>query len=370
MQSLVAGLGVDTQSYRPCVLFINGEFWGIYNIREAFDEYFIRDNYNVDLNEIVILEGNSGPDGMDLYYGREEDVKSFNDLIDFASLNALSVPENYEYVANQIEIDKIKVYRAAQIYFGNTDWPGSNVKVWRKRTNNIEPDSPPGHDGRWRWLLYDTDFGFALYNIHSTVSHKTLEFATEPGGTEWPNPDWSTVLLRSLLTNEEFKTRFITTFVDLLITRFSPNYVTDRVLEMREVIAPALQVHLDRWLIIGGSIDEWKLKTNALIGFGLDRARFVTRDLRNYFGLESFKISLDMSDESGGAVRLNGADIRIKGSRWNGILIKDIPVTLEAIPGEGYRFAGWETNLGFMEEPVITLVPKTFLEIRVIFEKD
>lgn len=89
-----------------------------------------------------------------------------------------------------------------------------------------------------------------------------------------------------------------------------------------------------------------------------------------YFGLESFKISLDMSDESGGAVRLNGADIRIKGSRWNGILIKDIPVTLEAIPGEGYRFAGWETNLGFMEEPVITLVPKTFLEIRVIFEKD
>ncbi|NLW02224.1 MAG: hypothetical protein GX027_03040 [Clostridiaceae bacterium] len=370
MQSLVAGLGVDTQSYRPCVLFINGEFWGIYNIREAFDEYFIRDNYNVDLNEIVILEGNSGPDGMDLYYGREEDVKSFNDLIDFARLNDLSVPENYEYVANQIDIDNFIVYHAAQIYFGNTDWPGSNVKVWRKRTNNIEPDSPPGHDGRWRWLLYDTDFGFALYNIHSTVSHKTLEFATEPGGTEWPNPDWSTVLLRSLLTNEEFKTRFITTFVDLLNTRFSPNYVTDRVLEMREVIAPAMQEHLDRWLINGGSMDEWKLKTNALIGFGLDRARFVTRDLRNYFGLESFKISLDMSDESGGAVRLNGADIRIKGSRWNGILIKDIPVTLEAIPGEGYRFAGWETNLGFMEEPVITLVPKTFLEIRVIFEKD
>jgi len=368
MQSLVEGLGVDTQGYRPCVMFINGEFWGIYNIREALDEHYIHNNYNVDFNDIVILEGNSGQDGMDLYYGKEEDVKSFRDLIDFVRNNDMTIPENYEYVASQIDIDNFIVYHAAEIYFGNTDWPGNNVKVWRKRTDTIDPDAPPGHDGRWRWMLYDTDFGFALYDIHSTVSHDTLEFATKAGGTEWPNPDWSTALLRCLLTNEEFKTKFISTFVDLLNTRFSPFYITDRVVEMRDVIEPAMREHLARWMI--GGMDVWKRKTNALIGFGLDRTRYVVIDLRNYFGIDSYKISVDLSDESGGTIRFNGMDVTIKGSRWNGSIMEDIPVTLEAVPAEGYRFAGWETNLGIMEDQVITIVPKTFLEIRAVFVKN
>ena len=370
MQSLVEGLGVDTQAYRPCIVFINGEFWGIYNIREAINEYYIHDHYGVDFKDIAILEGKSSPYGMELYYGVEEDAKEFNDLIEFARENDLSVRENYEYVAGRIDIDNFIVYHAAQIYFGNTDWPGNNVKVWRKRTDEIDPDAPPGHDGRWRWLLYDTDFGFALYDIHSTVTHKTLEFATKEGGTEWPNPDWSTALLRSLLKNEEFRTRFITTFVDLLNTRFSPDYVTERVLEMRAVIEPAMQEHVERWMINNGSVDEWKRKTNALIGFGLERQRFIVRDLRNYFSLQSFKISLELSEPEAGIVRFNGNDIKIKGSRWNGVLMEDIPVTLEAVPAPGYRFAGWDTNLGFMEGQSVTFVPETFLEIKAVFEKE
>ncbi len=370
MQSLVAGLGVDTQSYKPCILFINGEFWGIYNIRETFDEYFINTNYNVEFDDIVILEGVSYEDGMGLYYGQEGDVESFQSIIDFVRTHDMSLPENYEYVADQIDVDNFIVYHAAQIYYANTDWPGNNVKVWRKRTEKIEPDAPPGHDGRWRWLLFDTDFGFGLYSIHSTVSHRTLKFATTPDGEPWPNPDWSTVLLRSLLTNEEFKTKFIAKFVDLLNSRFHPDYVTKRIVEMRDVIAPVMQEHLDRWMINNGSMDAWKAQTSALISFGLDRVRFVTRDLRDYFGLERYKISLDASDPSGGTIRLNDMDIDINGSIWNGVIMEDIPVTLEAAPGDGYRFAGWETNVGFFEEPVVTLVPKTNLEIRAVFVRD
>jgi len=108
----------------------------------------------------------------------------------------------------------------------------------------------------------------------------------------------------------------------------------------------------------------------VLISFGLDRVRFVTRDLRDYFGLERYKISLDASDPSGGTIRLNDMDIDINGSIWNGVIMEDIPVTLEAAPGDGYRFAGWETNVGFLEEPVVTLVPKTNLEIRAVFVRD
>ncbi len=370
MQSLVAGLGVDTQSYKPCILFINGEFWGIYNIRETFDEYFINTNYNVEFDDIVILEGVSYEDGMGLYYGQEGDVESFHSIIDFVRTHDMSIQENYEYVVDQIDVDNFIVYHAAQIYYANTDWPGNNVKVWRKRTEKIEPDAPPGHDGRWRWLLFDTDFGFGLYGIHSTVSHRTLEFATTPNGEPWPNPDWSTVLLRSLLTNDEFKAKFIAKFVDLLNSRFHADYVTKRIVEMRDVIAPVMQEHLDRWMINNASMDAWKAQTNALISFGLDRVRFITRDLRDYFGLERYKISLEASDPSGGTIKLNDMDIDIKGSRWNGVIMEDIPVTLEAAPGAGYRFAGWETNVGYFEDPVVTLVPKTYLEIRAVFVRE
>lgn len=370
MQSLVAGLGVDTQSYRPAVVFINGEFWGIYNIREAFDEYFIQSNYNVDPEDIVILEGASSENGMELYYGREGDAQSFNDMISFVRTHDMTLPENYQYIANQIDVDNFILYNIAEIYFGNTDWPGNNVKVWRKRTDTIDPDAPPGHDGRWRWLLYDTDFGFALYSIHSTVSHNTLEFATASGNTEWPNPDWSTALLRSLLTNEAFKTKFIAKFVDLLNSRFHPDYVTSRVVEMREAIMPAMQEHLDRYRIHGEDLDTWKRQTNSLIGFGLDRVRYITGDLRDYFGLERYKISLELSDPDGGAIRMNDMDISFKGSRWNGVIMEGIPVTLEAVPREGYRFAGWETNVGFIDEPVTTLVPDNYLEVRAVFTKE
>lgn len=370
MQSLVEGLGVDTQSYRPAVLFINGEFWGIYNIREVFDEYFIHDNYGVDFDHIAILEGRSGEQGMELYYGREDDAQSFNDLLEFVRTHDMSLPENYEYVAERIDVDNFITYHVAQIYFANTDWPGNNVKVWRKRTDTIDPDAPAGHDGRWRWMLYDTDFGFGLYSFYATASHKTLVFATKAGGTEWPNPDWSTVLLRSLLTNEEFKTRFIARFVDLLNTRFHPDYVTKRVVEMRETIMPAIPEHLERWMILNRSIDEWKRHTNGLIGFALQRVNYITRDLKSYFGLERYKISLEVSDAAGGAIRLNGMDMFMKDVQWNGVAMEGIPVTLEAVPKEGYRFAGWETNMGFKDEPAVTLVPEADLAIRAIFEKE
>ena len=110
-------------------------------------------------------------------------------------------------------------------------------------------------DGRWRWILFDTDFAFGLYTPDG-YAHNMLQFATNPNGPSetiwgwdpwWPNPPWSTFLLRSLLENESFRNNFITQFADLLNTTFQPDEILNTVDEITDLLADEMPNHLARW---------------------------------------------------------------------------------------------------------------------------
>ena len=109
-----------------------------------------------------------------------------------------------------IDMENFIDYQGSQIFFDNTDWPGNNIKFWRPRVD----------DGRWRWVLYDTDFGFGIWNA-SNFANNTLAFALAPNGPGWPNPPWSTLMLRRLTTNEEFVEDFVNRFATHLGTTFT-----------------------------------------------------------------------------------------------------------------------------------------------------
>lgn len=365
MQSLVTGLGLDTQAYRPAVVFINGEFWGIHNIRETFDEYYIQNNYSIDPKDSVILECQSYGPGMTVFHGRDGDEQSFNSMLDFVRSNDMSLPENYEIIKAQIDTDNFIIYSIAQIYFANTDWPGNNVKVWRKRTEEYDPNAPPGHDGRWRWMLYDTDFGFGLYG--RPYNFNALEFATTPHGEPWPNPEWATVLLRSLLTNEEFRNDFLTRASDLMNSRFSPVYAVDRITEMKKAIEPAIQEHLDRWMINGQDINLWKSEISAMVVFAQNRASFVRRDIRKYFDIKESAIVLEVNDPSGGTIRVNSFEPDLGKGIWKGTLFNGIPSVITAIPAEGFIFAGWEGAGGNAGDASLKLIPDGDIKLKATF---
>ena len=101
-------------------------------------------------------------------------------------------------IANWIDIQSFLTYQAFQIYIDNRDWPGNNIKFWR--------DNRVG--GKWRWILYDTDFGFGIWDPNA-YTFNTLGFALESNGPDWPNPPWSTFLFRKLMENDQFKFSFI-----------------------------------------------------------------------------------------------------------------------------------------------------------------
>ncbi len=158
MQSLVSHTSLDTQAYRPVIVFLNGEYWGIHDLRQRLDEYYLASTYQVDPGQVVILESDQ-----QIFHGNPGDEDHYTAMLEFIKENHLEDDENYETIQTFIDVENFTDYLISEIFYANTDWPHNNVRYWRLKTDGYEPGSPPGHDGRWRWMLFDLDLGFGLY---------------------------------------------------------------------------------------------------------------------------------------------------------------------------------------------------------------
>src|SRR5699024_1261874 len=119
MQSLVEPLGtMDTQAYRPAIIFLNGEYYGIQNIRERYDQYYLSSHYDIDPDDVVILQGNA-----ELDQGSNSDVYHYNNMIEYIKEKGLEEYKHYEYIQTLIDTENYRDYFASEIYFANADWP-------------------------------------------------------------------------------------------------------------------------------------------------------------------------------------------------------------------------------------------------------
>lgn len=362
IQSIVAHLNFDTQAYRPAIVFINGEYWGIHNIRERYDQYYLERVYAIDPDNIDLLENNAR--------AVEGDALHYNAMLGYIRANGLAEQVHYDYVRTQMDVVNFADYQIAQIFARNTDWPGNNLEYWRLRTDGYQPDAPYGHDGRWRWLLFDTDFGFGLEGGSAAFEHNTLAFATQPGGTAYPNPDWSTFLLRELLTNQEFRRSFITRFADLMNTIFLPDHMASIIVELQQNIEAEMPEQITRWRL-PSSISAWYNEVAVMINFAYQRPYYLRQHIRDQFGIPGdFTLTVDVAHPRNGYVRINSIDLLASTPGvadtpypWTGIYFQGIPVEIEAVAYPGYRFAGWEglpdgtpalTVQVFTEDAVIT----------------
>jgi len=321
MTSLLDDVAVDRQAYRPSVVFINAEYWGIMNLREKINEHYIESNHadeDVDSDAIDLLERNAST-----IHGDAEHYRALTELL---QTRDVSDPTVYEQVASMVDIDNFIDYQAAQIYFDNTDWPGNNIKFWRPRTE----------DGRWRWILFDTDFGFGIWD-GNRYTNNTLAFALAPNGPNWPNPPWSTLMLRQLITNDEFVEDFVNRFATHINTIFAGTKVVDRIDAMAAVIEPEMPAQRRRW---GSNVSTWTSNVQVMRNFATRRGSYVRSHLRSIFGLAATtSLRLDVSPTGGGAVEVQGLPITTYPFR--GTYFRDLPIRLVARPTPGYRFTGW-----------------------------
>ena len=244
--ALIVGLmenkDVDIQAYRPSIVYINRVYWGIHNIREKTNEHFIASLHNEDPDQLDIVN----IWGIALM----GDTDHYDLLLDFIENNDLNDSTNYDLVKQMIDVNNFIDYNITNIFCDNTDWPGNNNKFWRPHR--------PG--GKWRWFLYDTDFGFGLRDS-AAYRHNSLEIATDPDKTEWPNPAYSTLLLRKLMTSNEFRVKFINRFSKLLNTNFSTERILDSIDVKEANLAEDMINHMIRW---ERSIDTWHVDVEEL----------------------------------------------------------------------------------------------------------
>lgn len=334
---------VDKQAYRPAVLYLNGEYWGIHNIREKVNEDFLASHFDLDPDEITILEANAQV--------VEGDEEHYLNLLAFIQDNDPAVDENYDYIKTQMDVFNFMQYQIGQIYVHNTDWPGNNIKFWR------------GKEGKWRWIAYDTDFGFGLWDYHQKVSANTINYALDANGPDWPNPPWSTFLLRNLMRNETFKNDFINAFADRLNTTLLTGNVWARINDMRSAIASEIPRHYSRW---GQNQSVWQSNVKEMNDFAANRPGYVKSHIKTRFNLPGeYTLTLEVNDEAYGAVRLNM--IVPENYPWSGSYFQGAPVTLKAIPTAGYSFVRWEGDHKSSADSIVVDF-KSNAKVKAVFE--
>lgn len=277
---------LDTQYSKPSIVYINGEYYGIHNIREAYDKSYISNYYKMDEDDVVIIKNPTGYAGIEVLEGNIGDEMHYDRIIAFIKEHNLKENINYDFIKTLMDIDNFIEYNILQIYCDNRDWPGNNVSVWRKRTQAYEPNTSYGHDGRWRWLVYDLDYGLGLFTGEKAAQNNSLERAIQVNGPEWPNPPWSTLLLRSLLENNEFKNQFINTFADRLNTIFLPEVVVDRIEDMEEIYYPNIMNHISRWNLHENKVENWVTEVEKMKFFANERPKYVYQHMIDIFHLE------------------------------------------------------------------------------------
>jgi hypothetical protein len=367
MQEMTRHMNFETQAYQPAVLFINGEYWGIHNIRERYDKFYLARNFGVNEEQLDLLENNMLVDeGGNTHYA---------ETIAYIGQNDVRDDSNYEYVKTRIDIDSYIDYVIAQIFMVNTDWPGNNIKYWRLQTSQYLPGAGPGKDGRWRWMLFDADFTFGIYTPNEYTKNM-MTFTTQTNGPVWPNPDWSTFLFRKLLENESFKTAFIVRFCDELNTAFKTEVVTLIISRMQTAIEPEMSRHILRWKM-PSSMSNWYNNVNQMRNFADQRPAYARNHLRQFFNLSSdFVLTVDVSDPNQGHVVVNTLPL-VKETRgvaenpypWQGLYFRNVPLRLEAIPAPGYEFVKWTSASGTYTNSKIVLIPSGNLSITAVFLK-
>ncbi|MDI6400534.1 CotH kinase family protein [Balneolaceae bacterium ANBcel3] len=367
MQRVVEHMKCDTQAYRPFVIFLNGEYWGIMNMRERYDRHYLARVHGVNPDNVDILTSNA--------VVKEGDNTHYNETLEYMQDNDMSDPDHYAYIQTRIDTDNYIDYLVAQLYVNNSDWPGNNIDFWRYRTDEYQPDAPPQHDGRWRWLIFDMDFGFHLYggSGHYSSQYNMIRHVLGLDQHAHGNPEWSTRLPNYLFENEQFTNDFITRYMDQLNTAFRPSRVKSILEEMAAHIEPDRDDQFVRW----GS--GWE-GIGHMERFANERPEVARRHIREHFlpstSLER-RLTVDVSDPAEGHIRVNTIDITPETPGvdenpwpWSGTYFTQRDLTLKAEPSAGFLFSHWEGNIGDADpnDPEITFTMTGNHSVTAIFE--
>jgi CotH kinase protein/Fn3 associated/Lamin Tail Domain len=319
MTQLAKPTGVAIQAYRPAVVFLNGEYWGIQNIREKISEHYLKSNFKVDKENVDILRHNG--------VKRHGYSANYKKLLAYLRTNDLSDDKKMDHLRSFMSVDDYVRYNIAEVYSDNRD-AGGNIRYWRERTDSAQ----------WRWVLYDLDLGLGN-NKPKGYKRNTLDKFTRANGEAWPDPAWSTFIIRSLLKNEKVEHQYINTFADQLNTVYHADTANRLLDKMEANIDSEMQYHQKRW---GSSYENWKHHLGIMRKFISLRPYYLRKHIMQKFDLkDTVNVSIQHPGESFCDMHFSSLDIT---KNYQGIYFTGVPIEIEVTPKHDYNFVGWEDD--------------------------
>lgn len=334
-----------------CLLWINGRFWGLYDLRDKVGP------------EVLARTAGDfpGENDYDIVRGISYDPEvlagsstEWRKLLTFFDKTGVVRDSDLGKASELLDLEEWTDYVLFNLYAAHQDWPGMNVTFFRRRSA----------DACWRVYPWDHDTTFGAHHPHAKdygegARHDTLGWALR---TEWAakRDPLETILLRRLLQNTDYRARFAARFCDLLSSHFRPRNI---------------EAHLDRWIAEvrsvlprewarwdGGPENFWG-DVASIRTFLRERPQWIAGHVRERLGLGALR---SVAVDSDGPGRVRVGTLPEVSSPWSGEYFEGLVVKLEAVPEPGARFARWEPEQ-YGTDPVVRVEVVAGLELRAVF---
>lgn len=341
---MIGKTNIDLIAYKPSAVFINGEYFGVHNIREKISKHYIEENFGVDKDNIDLLEEDSTI--------IEGDFTAFNQMHSFITTNNMSDQTNYVKASKMMDIASLTDYYVAETFLSNIDWPYNNVKFWREKMP----------EAKWRYILNDLDI--ALGN--NGWAPANFDILGRIMGSYGDN-NRHVQIFRSLLANKRFKNYFINRYADLVNTIFSSDYLEEHILKTRDRIASEMPLHFSKW---GNDMSNWDHEIfQVAMPHVYQRPAFAMEQVKAVFGLQAINpVTLDVWPSKAGTLEIN--TIVPESYPWTGNYFDGNEIQITANPNEGFEFKKWISDEILLTNPylpTITVNPDKANKITAVY---
>lgn len=327
IQKLADGMNLDKQEAQPVAFYLNGAYSGMMILTERAQEDFVYHNYGLDEDEIDMMEGSED------YVCVAGTRDAYNKMIDYVR-DHYSDSDFYDTLNTHMDIDEYVDYQIVEQFVGNKDWVTNNIRLWRK------------HDGgRFRWILFDTDFGLSTES--TSLDADMIEFTTNTIKT-WS--EGALILMRSCLKNEDFKWKFIDQYFDRLENQFSNERIIEIHQELDDLTYPEMCASTKAGERIGASANLTKLQTSTegMKTFAIERKPYVIDQLKRHFGLGNDSVLVKIravfpdGEEPEYKFLLNKREIG--GIKYDTYRFSNSRIKVEPIVPYGFKLEKWALN--------------------------
>ncbi len=247
---------INVQNYRPVNLYINGEYYGIYFIREKLDDHYVESHYGVPSDTVTVIECKEG-----------SATSEMGKLITYMENHNMNDASVLEYVSDRVDIDGFMDYYILRAYTGDKDYP--NIRFF-KSTNG---------DGKWRVMFYDVDWGFYSANASSPFGSYFSQYHHTMAR--------NSAIMYLLLKNDTVKDKFLKRTASLLDSALSEQSLNTAIDKLSEMIRPDIEYDRQRW---GYSVSSWEKSINSVKTFVSKRREQMINDAKEVFNLSAAQI--------------------------------------------------------------------------------